>query len=83
MSTDQRVLSIIGEYDPHGKDANRALVQKGVDLFIQGKKEDAESAFKQSGLNKSGILYFAIREYYGNDQMEEALYLFILDGFDA
>lgn len=79
MNIYKKVLEFVGEYNPEGMDEYRAYVQEGCELFAHGKKSEAKEAFYKSGLDKSGILYFAIREFAGSEKDEIALYRFILD----
>jgi hypothetical protein len=61
-------------YKSIGQDEQRKWVIAGVKYYLEGRKDIAVSFFEKSRLSQKGILYFAIREYVG-DEIKEAEFL--------
>ena len=63
-------------YTEYGKE----LVQKGVELLIEGDENNAHLHFLSSGQGCKGLLYFAMRTHMPEEK-ESDIYNFILKYF--
>ena len=81
MNTIEKALLLIENYDSTGQDQQRIHVIEGVNFMLANKKKKAKESFTKSGLSKAGLIYFALRQYMGNEKQEQFVLNFILDEF--
>ena len=81
MDLFDKAAKIMSGYDSLGKDHSRAHVQRGVGHFLDDKLALMHYQFKISGLGLQGLMYFAMREYYGCEEAEADMIKILIDNY--